>query len=96
MTFEIKLTPEAEEPFDAVITQLRDRWSNTFVTKFEDKISKVLDIISITPDIFPVVNENMQIRRCLLHKNCSMLYKINNDIILIICFWDNRQERLIF
>jgi hypothetical protein len=76
MSFEIKLTPEAEETFDAVITQLRNRWGDKFVTKFENKISKSLDIISITPDIFPIVYENMQIRRCLLHKNCSMLYKI--------------------
>jgi plasmid stabilization system protein ParE len=95
MSFDIRFTPEAEETFDAVVSQLRGRWGDRFVTKFEDKVSKSFEIISETPYIYPVFEENTGIRRCILHKNCSLLYKIYENTILIVCFWDNRQDPLV-
>jgi plasmid stabilization system protein ParE len=95
MSFEIRFTPEAEETYNAVVDQLRERWGERFVTKFEDKVLKCLDTLQSTPYIYPVAEENTEIRKCLLHKNCSMLYKIYDEDILIVCFWDNRQDPLI-
>ena len=95
MSFEIKFTPEAEETYDAVVTQLRQRWGDRFVMKFEDRVLKCLDTISTTPYLYPVTDENIAIRKCLLHKNCSVLYKIYDHYILIICFWDNRQDPIL-
>jgi len=42
MSFEIRLTREAEETYDAVVTQLRQRWGDRFVNKFEAKVLKCL------------------------------------------------------
>jgi plasmid stabilization system protein ParE len=95
MSFKIKFTPEAEETYDALSTQLRERWGDRFVIKFEDKISKCLDTISNTPYLYPVADERTEIRKCILHKNCSMLYKVYQDTVVIVCFWDNRQEPLL-
>lgn len=95
MSFEIKFTPEAEETYDAVVSQLRQRWGDRFVVKFEIKVLKCLDTITTTPYIYPVVEENTGIRKCLLHKNCSMFYKIYDEAILIVCFWDNRQDPIV-
>lgn len=95
MNFEIKFTPEAEETYDAVVEQLRQRWGDRFVKKFEVKVSKCLDTITKAPFLYPIAEENTEIRKCLLHKNCSMLYKIYDDAILIICFWDNRQDPVV-
>ncbi|WP_426667524.1 type II toxin-antitoxin system RelE/ParE family toxin [Mucilaginibacter sp. McL0603] len=95
MSFEIKFTPEAEETYDAVVTQLRQRWGDRFVVKFEIKVLKCLDTITTTPYIYPVTEENTGIRKCLLHKNCSMFYKVYDEAILIVCFWDNRQDPLV-
>ncbi len=95
MIFEIRFTPEAEQTYEAVVHQLQSRWSYDFVIKFEKKVEKTLNTISTTPYIFPILDETTEIRRCVLHKNCSMLYSVYDTIILIICFWDNRQEPLL-
>jgi len=95
MNFEIKFTPEAEETFDALILQLRQRWGDGFVVKFETKVSKALNTITKTPYLYPIAEENTEIRKCILHKNSSMLYKVYDTEILIVCFWDNRQDPLI-
>ncbi len=92
MNFEVKFTPEAEETYDAVVTQLFDRWGEAFVKKFEARVSKAINIISSTPQMYPVIEDNTKIRRCVLHKNCSMLYKVSDRVVVVVCFWDNRQE----
>jgi len=92
MSFEIKFSPKAESTFDDLVTQLEQRWGGKFVDKFKDKVSKTLDLISETPYVYPIAPENSILRKCILHKNCSMLYRIYNDNIEIIYFWDNRQD----
>jgi plasmid stabilization system protein ParE len=95
MSFEVKFTPEAEETYDALTAQLRHRWGDKFVLKFENRVSKCLDLISATPDIYPIAEIDTEVRKCVLHKNCSMLYKVYDNCILVVCFWDNRQDPLI-
>jgi plasmid stabilization system protein ParE len=95
MNLRIITTPRAEETYILLSDQLRQRWGDGFVVKFEIKIEKYLKVILTSPYIYPIVEENMELRRCILHKNCSMLYRIDNDVILIVCFWDNRQDPII-
>lgn len=94
MTYHILFTPEAEETFDALSTQLSERWGDPFVQKLENRLEKALATIVRTPFLYPVTMESTQVRKCILHKNCSMLYKVYNKTILIVCFWDNRQDPL--
>lgn len=81
MSFELKFTIEAEETYESVVLQLRQRWGDHFVDKFEKKVLKCLKTINSTPLIYPIIEENNEIRKCLLHKNCSMLYKVYDGII---------------
>lgn len=37
MSLEIRFTVEAEETYHALISQLRERWGDKFVIKFENK-----------------------------------------------------------
>src|SRR5471030_1477830 len=95
MSFQIKFTTEAEETYDSVIEQLRQRWGESFSIKFQNKVSKFLDTIIITPHLYPIAYENAAVRKCVLHKNCSVFYKVYDDTIDILWFWDNRQDPLI-
>jgi len=92
MIYEIRFTPEAEETYDAVTCQLRDRWGNKFVFKLEKILSDRLSTISMSPFIYPIIDDSSEVRKCVLHKNCSLLYRVFETKIVVICFWDNRQE----
>jgi plasmid stabilization system protein ParE len=92
MILEIRFTPEAEETFDAVVSQLKAGWGDKFVQKFENKVSSSLKTIAVSPYLYPIIEANSNLRKCILHKNCSMLYKVYEREILIVCFWDNRQD----
>ena len=67
MNFEIRFTPEAEDTFDAIITQLQKRWGYPFVSKFETKILKSLKTIASTLYLYPVADEKTGVRKCILH-----------------------------
>jgi plasmid stabilization system protein ParE len=92
MNFEIKFMPEAEESYTAIAAQIIERWGERTLIKLEAKIRKSLNTLSTSPYLYPIANEFTELRKCLLHKNCSMIYKIDGDKIVIVCFWDNRQE----
>jgi plasmid stabilization system protein ParE len=95
MIFEIKFSPKAIITFEEIVTQLNQRWGNKFVNNFKNKVSKSLDIIAETPFLYPMAPENVELRKCVLHKNCSMYYRVNNNSVEIVYFWDNRQDPLV-
>ena len=95
MIFEIKFTPKAEQTFDAVAEQINLNWGEKVLIDFEEKMLKSLSLISRNPLIYPIIFKSAEVRRCVLHKNCSMLYRVMGSSVEIICFWDNRQEPLI-
>ena len=87
---------QAGETYDAIIAQLNAMWGRKFVDKFEQKVARTISLISASPTLYPLADFGMDVRRCVLHKNCSMFYRIHATHITIIYFWDNRQEPLIF
>ena len=94
MTFEIRFTPESSITYLSVVTQLQERWGEKFVLRFEAKVKKSIKTISFNPYLYAVADEALQLRRCILHKNCSMLYRIYDEKVVIVVFWDNRQDPL--
>ena len=96
MPFKVRFSEQAEDTFDAIITQLDERWGNKIVADFKERVRKALITISETPLIYPVAEENEDMRKCILHKNCSMYYWIYEDVVEILYFWDNRQEPMNF
>ncbi len=95
MNFEIKFIPEAEETFDALISQLRQRWGDKYVFRLEERILKTLETISINPYLYPIAEESTEIRKGILHKNCSLLYKIDGKYHFSCLFLDNRQDPML-
>ena len=73
MNLAIRLTPEAEETYNIISEQLRERWGDKFVIKLKAKISKTFELISHTPFAYPISKENNETRKCVLHKTvqCS-------------------------
>ena len=94
MTFTLRFGNEAGSTYQAIVAQLYERWSEKTVLQFEGKVKKYLGIINQSPYLYPIADDTLQLRKCIIHKNCSILYKVYDKEILIVCFWDNRQDPL--
>jgi len=92
MIFEIVFSKKAKETFDAIRSQIFDRWGETGVRNFEHRTVKVLEIILENPLIYQAVEYDQTIRKAHIHKNCSIFYQVRNEKIILAFFWDNRQD----
>ena len=95
MSFTLTFSRQAKETYAAIQSQLYSRFGQAVLEKFERKTVKTLDIILQSPLIFKSVTDNPNIRKGLIHKNCSVFYEVKPNEIELLFFWDNRQDPII-
>lgn len=86
---------EALQTFDALREQMDMRCGAKFADDFENRTLKVIGTIQLSPLIFQAINQESEVRKAFIHKNCSFLYEVNEFQIDILFFWDNRQEPML-
>ncbi len=90
--FEIVFSKRANETFDLIQLQLLERWGTASVIKFEQRTMLVLEAISNSPFMYQSIEIDSEVRKAIIHKNCSLFYRINGQKIVLLFFWDNRQD----
>ena len=93
MESEIKIswTIEAKITYFAILDYLQAKWSNKEVKKFVEKTQKILEQISKNPKMFKH-SKNKDIHIGLITKQNSLIYKVTSKEIVLLTFWDNRQN----
>ncbi len=91
MKYSVVFSDTAVETFESIKDQIYNRWGKMSVIDFEQRTSKVLDLIQYSPFIFQSITINENIRKGFIHRNCSMFYEVKEKDIEILFFWDNRQ-----
>jgi plasmid stabilization system protein ParE len=94
MKHQIILTPKAKVTFIATILFIKLKWGNNSAEKFVGKTYKVLDTIAQQPFLFKAYQEN-DVRKGLITKHTSVVYRVHSERVEILFFWDNRQEPII-
>jgi plasmid stabilization system protein ParE len=91
MKLAIILTPKAKDTFLSIILFIREKWGSSSAEKFVERTYRVLDTIAQQPYIFKAYQEK-DVRKGLITKHTSVVYRVVNDRIEVLFFWDNRQE----
>jgi len=90
MKLEIILTPKAKDTLLSIVSFIQLKWGNESAEKFVERTYRVLDTISRQPLIFKVYQVN-NVRKGLITKHTSVIYRVLDEQIEILFFWDNRQ-----
>jgi len=90
--FEVVFSKKANETFGFIQLQLLERWGTASVIKFEQRTMLVLETISNLPFIYQSIETDSTVRKAIIHKNCSLFYRISGQKIVLLFFWDNRQD----
>ena len=96
MSWEILISETAVETFDAIRAQIRQRLGNKAVDEFEKNTLKVLELIQRSPFMFKETELDSNIRKGLIKKRSSIFYEVRSNTIVVLFFWDNRQEPVSF
>jgi len=82
----------ADKKFDIIIDYLKQEWGEAVTKAFVRKVYDFLDILLEFPEIGSVENAERNIRAFVIVKQLTIYYKINEDRIILLNFFDNRQN----
>jgi len=88
----IKFTKRAKTNFESIKKYLQNEWGSNVVRAFEQKTMDFLALLEQYPLAGSVEVKEKQIRGLLLTKNTKIFYRIKNGVIIILSFFDVRQN----
>lgn len=86
----------AQITFDAIVVYLENNFGNNVAKKFIDKADSSIQAIAAFPNLYKTISLTQSVRKGTISKVCSFYYEINDNAIVILYFWDNRQEPIDF
>ena len=87
---QVFVTPNAEEDFDSIVQNIRKQWGEPTVKQFLTKADKVFNLLKNFPAMGQ--KENGDIRGFQLSPQTRILYRITNSQVIILSFFDTRQD----
>ena len=92
MALKIQWTKKAEKSFDKIVEYLEEEWSEASAKKFVRKTNKLLSRIAENPEICPAIEDKEEVRKGVVTMQTSVFYRVKDNLIQLIIFWDNRQD----
>jgi len=92
MALEIEWSKRADNSFDRIIDYLHSEWGNQVVQAFVRKTYDFLDILAEFPEVGSLQVQDKGIRGFTLIKQVIMFYKVKGNSIIILDFFDTRQN----
>jgi plasmid stabilization system protein ParE len=92
MSLPIKWSPASKDGFAVLLDYVETHFGLDAALKLLDKTDTVLDGIAEHPELFPASKKSPHIRKAVLTKQTSLLYRIETHEIQLLHFWDNRRD----
>ena len=92
MALEIFWSKRADNKFDKILEYLNSEWGERVTSAFVKKVYDFLDILVEFPEIGTLENTKRNIRGFVIVKQITIFYKLSGDNIILLNFFDNRQN----
>ena len=91
MTRSIQWVNEAHETFNHTVLLIEDKWGTKQAGIFIKRVKKVLEMIAVNPYMYKG-SFTVDVRQAFISKQTSMYYQVEDHVIIVLYFWDNRQD----
>ena len=94
--YNITWSAEARKNLNAIIHYLENNWTEKELKQFTKLLDRSINTIAINPNLFPIFSHSTKVRKCVISKQTSIFYHIDESEVSLITLFDNRQnpERL--
>jgi plasmid stabilization system protein ParE len=93
MAKKIVWTKRADKKYDAIVEYLSKEWGERVTEEFIKRTYSFLDLLIDFPEIGTIENAEKGIRGFPLTKHVRVFYRIAGEYILLLNFFDNRQNK---
>jgi plasmid stabilization system protein ParE len=84
-------TDEALADYYQNIDYLLKEWTDQVALNFIEDVDAVISLIVSHPELFPLTDYH-GIRKAVVRKQITLFYKISDNYIQLIRFWNNYQD----
>lgn len=91
MSYSITWSPAARISYLTILEYVKEEWTYKEVEAFANHTEGVLELIRQNPSLYQY-SKKSDTHRCVLTKQVSLFYRIRNQEIELLVFWDNRQD----
>jgi len=92
MELKIKWTKSASSSFDQTAEFIEEEWGIRSAQKFIKKVNRLLQILRKQPEIGKLEIKEKGIRAFVFSRQNTVFYRIREDKLILLKFFDNRQE----
>ena len=92
MALKIYWSKRAVKKFDQILDYLLEEWGESVTKAFTRKVYEFLEILVEFPEIGTIENKEKGIRGFTIIKQVNLFYRISGDKIILLNFFDNRQQ----
>lgn len=92
----IVLTDNAKFTLQTIFDSIESGFSPKSADMFLLEVEKTLLQVSKNPEIFKATPLSKNVRIVKISKQTSFYYQINNNTVVVLYFWDNRQDPISF
>ncbi len=89
---EIIWSPLADHDLNDILNYLSNEWGNKITFRFLEEVLFIIDQIAESPKRYPIIFEELSIRKCVITKHNSLFYNETPTTINILRIFDNRQN----
>ena len=82
----------ASNSFESIIEYLQQEWGNKVTKNFVNRTYKVVEFLAEQPELGSVENHEKQIRGFVITKHNTLFYRIEDQRIVLLNFFNNRQH----
>lgn len=92
MTFSIRWSPRAISDIKSHLNYVEENWGISTSQELLKRINEVLKTIAKNPNLYQSFKKRGNIHRCVITSQIVLYYRIKNDVIELITFWDTRHN----
>lgn len=82
----------ADQDFNDILNYLASKWEPAVAEHFMELTFKLIQQISDRPKQFPLIYKRGKVRKCVISKHNSIIYREQNEEIEILRVFDTRQH----
>lgn len=87
---QVFVTPRAERNFDSIVEYIKQKWGERTAKEFVQKVDEIFKLLQAYPLMGQV--ESNDIRGFQLSRQTRIFYRIRDNKIIILSFFDVRQD----
>ena len=88
----IEWSPRAKDELHETVNYLLQNWSEKTADMFLIRLDKLIDTIKRNPEAYPKTAARLGVRRCVVSKQNSLYYRVDEEKLVILTIFDSRQD----